>query len=154
VDAYRIEKERLSVSLTLVGGEQLRGYIFVQPPTIGRSVYEGPVALFNESDPFFPIELEAGDVLLLAKSHVLEISGLPITDEDSAFMGGAPMALLEITMVGGVAHFGSMRLEVRADRPRLLDYLNDYNKRFLTLYTDNGVRLVNRALIERVRPLD
>jgi hypothetical protein len=47
-----------------------------------------------------------------------------------------------------------MRLEVRADRPRLLDYLNDIHQRFLMLYSDNGVRLVIRELIERDRPLD
>jgi hypothetical protein len=64
------------------------------------------------------------------------------------------MSLLEITLAGGITHFGSMRLEVRADRPRLLDYQNDSTQNFLTLYTDQGVRLVNRAMIESVRPLD
>jgi hypothetical protein len=64
------------------------------------------------------------------------------------------MALLQVTLTGGVTRFGSMRLELPSDRPRLLDHLNCGTERFLTLYTDRDVRLVNRAMIERVRPLD
>lgn len=155
-DAYRIEKERLEVTLTLVGGEEIQGRIFVSPPAPGHTGHDSPAALFNAPEPFFPLELHSGEMLLIAKARVLEIADLPLDqDEDEELLrASAPMALLQLTLAGGVSHFGSMRLEVRADRPRLLDHLNDSTQRFLTLYTDNGVRLVNRALIECVRPLD
>lgn len=154
VDTYRIEKQRLDVTLTLLGGEEMPGQIFVPSPLPGHGGELDPAALFNDSDEFFPIERESGDVLLMAKSRVVEVSGLPMIEDYEMMRGSAPMSLLQIILAGGISHFGSMRLEVRADRPRLLDYLNDYTQRFLTLYTDQGVRLVNRALIECVRPLD
>ena len=152
LDVYRIEKQRLEVTLAMVGGDVLRGCIFVPRPPFGHGGGVDPAALLNDGDEFFPLELEGGGMRLVSKARVVEVSGLPM-DED-ALTSGLPMALLEIVLAGGVSHFGSMRLEVRADRPRLLDYLNDCHERFLTLYTDHGTRLVNRAQIEFVRPLD
>jgi len=154
IDAYRIEKERLEVTITLEGSGELHGYIFLQPGVYGYASHSEPAALFNDRELFFPLELDNGDVLLLSKARVADISGLPLAEEDELVRASSPMALVEVTLAGGVTRLGSMRLEVRADRPRLLDYLNDNSQRFLMLYSDHGVRLVNRKLIERVRPLD
>jgi hypothetical protein len=154
LDLYRIEKERLQVTLTMLGGAEVRGFIFVQPRPQGHTAHAEPAALFNDREPFFPLELESGEVLLVSKDRVLEISGFALAEEDEMIRASAPMALLEITLAGGITHYGSMRLEVRGGRRRLLDLLNSSTQRFLVLYTDNGIRLVNRALIESVRPLD
>jgi hypothetical protein len=154
VDTYRIEKERLDVTLTLIGGEVMEGRIFVPAPLLGHAGELDPGSVFNDRDLFFPLELANGEVLLMCKARVIEVAGLPLGDDIDDLRGSAPMSLLQITLAGGITHFGSMRLEVRADRPRLLDYLNDCDQTFLTLYTDQGVRLVNRAMIESVRPLD
>lgn len=154
VDQYRIEKERLDVTLTLIGGEVVVGRIFVPAPLLGHAGELDPVSVFNDRDLFFPLERPNGEVLLMCKARVIEVAGLPLGEDLEEVRGSAPMSLLEITLAGGITHFGSMRLEVRADRPRLLDYLNDSTQNFLTLYTDQGVRLVNRAMIESVRPLD
>jgi len=154
VDAYRIEKERLEVNITMEDGAELHGYIFLQPKVYGYASHSEPAALFNDRELFFPLELEGGEVLLVSKARVADISGLPLADEDEMVRASSPMALVEVTLAGGLTRLGSMRLEVRADRPRLLDYLNDSDQRFLMLYSDHGVRLLNRKIIERVRPLD
>jgi len=154
MDSYRIEKARLQVTLTLVGGDEMRGHIFVPMPAPGHDAELDPAALFNDAEPFFPLELEGGDVLLISKTRVVEVAGLPLREQDEQLREATPMSLLQIVLAGGVAHFGSMRLDVRADRPRLLDLLNESHARFIPLYTDHGIRLVNRALIECVRPLD
>ena len=154
VDDYRIQKERLAITLTLVGGEQVRGHIFVQPLAYAHRGREEPIDLFNGPEPFFPLEVEGGEVLLVAKDRVVEVAGINAAEEDEVRLASARMALLQVTLSCGIAHFGSMRLELPSDRPRLLDHLNGGTERFLTLYTDRGVRLVNRAMIERVRPLD
>ena len=56
--------------------------------------------------------------------------------------------------VGGEVRLGSIRLEAPPGRARVSDYLNALTSRFLTLYTSNEARLINRSLIDRVRPLD
>ena len=154
MDDYRIQKERLEITLTLIGGEQLRGHIFVQPHPYARRGREEPIDLFNEPDPFFPLEVDGGEMLLIAKDRVVEVSGIKAAEDDDVRRASARMALLQVTLTGGIVHFGSMRLELPSDRPRLLDYLNCSTDRFLTLYADRDLRLVNRAMIERVRPLD
>lgn len=154
LDDYRIQKHRLDVTLALAHGTTIRGHIFVHLPVPGHHGFDDPAVLLNDRDPFFPMETESGEVLLIAKSQVAELSGLPVGEEDELLRRSTPMALLEVRLAGGISHYGSMRLEVRTGRPRLLDFLNDATQHFLTLYTDQGIRLINRAWIECVRPLD
>ena len=148
----RIEKERVAVSITMVGGERLSGSLFA-PQIYPPGGLEDPLQLLNELEPFFPLGLPTGEVLLIAKDRVLEIilDEALVGEEDP---GSAPTALLQVTLAGGTSHVGSMRLEVRASRPRVLDYMNHCTARFMALRTDEGVRLINRKMIERVRPLD
>jgi hypothetical protein len=148
----RIEKERVAVSITMVGGELLSGSLFA-PQIYPPGGQEDPLQLLNEPDPFFPLGLPTGEVLLIAKDRVLEIV-LDAPSSDEELPGSAPTALLQLTLAGGLTHVGSMRLEVRASRPRVLDYMNYCTARFMALRTDDGVRLINRKMIERVRPLD
>jgi hypothetical protein len=148
----RIEKERVAVSITMVGGEALSGSLFA-PQIYPPGGQEDPLQLLNEPDPFFPLGLPTGEVLLIAKDRVLEIM-LDAPSGAEELPGSAPTALLQVTLAGGATHVGSMRLEVRAWRPRVLDYMNYCVDRFMALRTDEGVRLINRKMIERVRPLD
>jgi len=148
----RIEKERVAVSITMEGGEVLSGSLFA-PQIYPPGGLEDPLQLLNEPEPFFPFGLPTGEVLLIAKDRVVEI----VLDDSPAgeeLPGSAPTALLQVTLAGGISHIGSMRLEVRASRPRVLDYMNHCTVRFMALRTDAGVRLINRKMIERVRPLD
>jgi len=151
---YRIEKERIAVTLIMLGGEEIHGHIFVQPSAFHYGVPEEPLHLFNSPEPFLPLEQDDGDVLLVSKDRVLEVVGVAPSEEDEVRRLCARPALLEITMGGGIVHLGSMRLETPSDRPRLQDFLNYCSDRFTTLYTTEGVRLINVRLIDRVRPLD
>jgi hypothetical protein len=148
----RIEKERVAVSITMVGGELLSGSLFA-PQIYPPGGQEDPLRLLNEPEPFFPLGLSTGEVLLIAKARVLEIV-LDASSGAEELPGSAPTALLQLTLAGGITHVGSMRLEVRASRPRVLDYMNYCTEHFIALRTDAGVRLINRKMIERVRPLD
>ena len=75
-------------------------------------------------------------------------------DDQVPRIGPIPTALLQIALVGGEVRLGSIRLDAPPARARVLDYLNALTSRFLTLYTSNEARLINRSLIDRVRPLD
>jgi hypothetical protein len=136
----------------MVGGELLCGSLFA-PRVYPPGGQEDPLRLLNETEPFFPLGLSTGEVLLIAKDRVLEIV-LDSTSGDEELPGSAPTALLHIALAGGLTHVGSMRLEARAPRPRVLDFMNYCTERFIALRTDEGVRLINRKMIERVRPLD
>ena len=153
---YRIETTRKAVILTMLGGEEVRGNVFIHFSSYRPFELEDVSELFNSESPFFPLELDNDEVILVAKERVAEIaadrseapSDLPPLDPPS------PTALLQVLLVGGEVRLGSIRLDAPPDRARVLDYLNALRSRFLTLYTSNEARLINRSLIDRVRPLD
>jgi len=153
---YRIETTRKAVILTMLGGEEVHGNVFIHFSSYRPFELEDVSELFNGESPFFPLELENDEVVLIAKERVAEVaadrgdapSDLAPRDPPS------PTALLQVVLVGGEIRLGSIRLDAPPDRARVLDYLNALTSRFLTLYTSNEARLINRSLIDRVRPLD
>ena len=153
---YRIETVRKAVELTLIGGEDLSGNVFIHYSSHRPFELQDVAELFNSEEPFFPLELESEEVILIAKARVSELSaaGADYKGDQPMKDTPTPTALLQLVLVGGDVRVGSIHLEARADRARVLDYLNRLDARFLTLYTSNEARLINRSLIERVRPLD
>ncbi|HMG11653.1 MAG TPA: hypothetical protein VK571_00625 [Gemmatimonadaceae bacterium] len=155
---YRIETTRKAVILTMLGGEELRGSVFIHFSSYRPFELEDVSELLNADTPFFPLELENREVILVSKERVAEaaadrtdvadMSDQPPREEPS------PTALLQIVLIGGEVRLGSIRLDAPPARARVLDYLNALTSRFLTLYTSNEARLINRSLIDRVRPLD
>jgi hypothetical protein len=152
---YRIETTRKAVILTMLNGEELRGNVFIHFSSYRPFELEDVSELLNADTPFFPLELENREVILVSKERVAEaaadrtdVSDQPPREEPS------PTALLQIVLIGGEVRLGSIRLDAPPARARVLDYLNALTSRFLTLYTSNEARLINRSLIDRVRPLD
>ena len=154
---YRIEKVRCQVAVTTLDGERLVGDVFLQPYAHHRQGPEAPADLLNDKDEFFPLALADGETLLLAKERMREVEvpeDLPPVDEDPYVGAGVRYASVELTLLGNVVRRGFVRVELPYERPRLLDFFNRFTERFLTVYADDGVRLVNRRCIERVRPLE
>jgi len=153
---YRVETTRKAVILTMLTGEELRGSVFIHLSSYRPFELEDVSELFNADNPFFPLELENAEVILVAKERVAEVAanrGHDASDQNPS-EGPIPTALLQIILINGEVRLGSIRLEARPDRARVLDCLNALKSRFLTLYTSNEARLINCSLIDRVRPLD
>lgn len=153
---YRLQTTRRAVTLTMVSGDELKGHVFAHWSAFKPFETQETTELFNDEEPFFPFEIEGGEVILVAKSRVAEVTVEREDDsvETVAAAPHTPTALLQIVLAGGAVRLGSIRMEVPPDRSRVLDYLNRLTSRFITLYTSNDARLINRTLIDRVRPLD
>jgi hypothetical protein len=153
---YRIETARKPVILTMLGGEELKGNVFIHFSSYRPFELEDVSELFNADSPFFPLELPNAEVILVSKERVAEAAvdhGDDISDQPPRETP-TPTALLQVILVGGEVRLGSIRLDAPPARARVLDYLNALTARFLTLYTSNEARLINRSMIDRVRPLD
>ena len=165
---YRIEKVRRRVSVALSGGGTLVGDIFLQPSARYRSGPQDPAELFNEPESFFPLATNGDELILIAKDHVktvqfddAEVDTFVdgVTDgrsdrrqavrSDSA--GVATGVVVEVVLRDGSHVDGELRLEMRSDRTRLLDFLNGGQQRFLTLRSPGRVCLVNWRQIAQVR---
>ncbi|MEP6621596.1 MAG: hypothetical protein ABJE47_19875 [bacterium] len=148
---YRIEKVRHRVELTLANGSRLEGDIFLQAFARFRAGPEEPLDVLNDADAFLALVVPTGDLLVVQKSQIAVVAtDLPATDE-SAETGVLGMRV-EITLVNGETRQGSVFPEVRADRPRLVDFLNDTPLHFLPLFAAEQLLLVSRAHIAYARP--
>lgn len=146
---YKIEKLRRHLTLFLVDGTKLDGEVFLRPISRYRSRPEEPSDMLNDAEPFFAL-ITDGEAVLIAKSNVARAETPVETnggEEDLASLG----VPVEVTLTNGSTCSGSVFLETRYDRPRLLDFLNSYPGRFLPLVDARQVCLVNTHTIAHVR---
>ena len=151
INDLRIEKKRLAVAVMLMSGTRVDGELFVLASgyRIGQ-VEDAPEAL-NSAEPFFPIALRSGDTILIAKDNVrtVAVARRDVHEDESLGI----LTRVEIALRDGERLSGSVIIEPLAGHTRVLDYLNRHKERFLTLFGRDSVMLINRVLLERVRPL-
>lgn len=150
---YRIEKSRRRVVVTMQSGEVMAGEMFLQPFARPGGGEERPADALNGREHFFPLAVSADDVVLVAKAQVIHVATSAESDGDDDDPGARRM-LVEVALTSGTTHTGSITVEAPAERARLLDFLNRDHHLFLTLHGLDGLLLINRQVIERVRPLD
>ena len=148
---YRIEKVRHHVELLLGSGIQVEGDIFLQSFARFRAGPEEPLDVLNDSAPFLPVLRASDDLLLVQKSQITIVATDLPRGEDPAEAGTIGMHV-EITFINGETRTGSVFPELRADRPRLIDFLNNTPLRFLPLFTADQLLLFSTAHIAYARP--
>ena len=151
-NAYRIEKTRLPVTVTLIGGATLEGDLFVRASSRYAQRLEDAPEVLNAPPPFFPMALASGEIALVAKAHVYSLRGGPGAIHQD-FSLGTP-ATVELFLNDGERVTGRVLIEPRRAHTRVLDFLNNVEERFFTVFPKHGLLLVNRAQVVRVRPLD
>jgi hypothetical protein len=153
-DDYRIEKSRSPVVIKTHSGETITGEMFLQPFARPDGGTERPWDILNGDYPFFPLAMSDGELLLVAKEQVLELETDVGHDEYDERSKLARPAVVEVRLISGETHVGAIFLELPVEHSRLLDFLNRDDERFLTLHGSDHVLLINRRMIERVRPID
>jgi hypothetical protein len=147
---YRIEKLRRAVTIVLAGGATLVGDVFLQPSARYRTGPQDPAELFNEDDQFIPLAGAGDELVLVAKDQIRTVQfGADAADTSSQGVAGV---VVDVVCADGSTCSGELRMETRASRSRLLDFLNENTQQFLTLWSSSSVYLVNRHQVAQVRP--
>ncbi len=147
----RIEKGRLAVGVTFMSGTRMDGELYVQASAQHHGATEDAPELLNGSEPFFPLALRNGDTVLVSKDNVRNVTVARSDVHDDETLGTATR--VEVALRDGERLSGSLFIEPVAGRSRVLDYLNRRQERFLILFGRESVLLINRVLVERVRPV-
>ena len=151
---YRVEKVRRRLALVLRSGERVEGEVFLRPVSRHRSRPEDPVDLLNDPEPYFAL-VRDGEALLVAKDMVARADTTYDEDDlanlEQSAVGASLGVPVEVTLMDGSLCAGSIFLESRSDRPRLLDFLNSYHGRFLPVVDAAQVVLLNTHTIAHVR---
>ena len=153
MNEYRIEKSRCRVVVKTLSGQSITGEMFLQPFVRPGGGSERPEDVLNGPERFFPLALADDDVVLVSKAQVAEVT----TSETEPFDESNPLMrrmMVELRLASGEIRAGSIVVEAPAERSRLLDLLNRDHSRFLTLHGTDDMLLINRRVIEQVRPLD
>lgn len=146
---YRIEKIRRPVTIALVGGTTLSGDVFLQPSARYRPGPQDPAELFNEDDQFVPLATASEELVLVAKEQITTVQFAESAVE--TLPDGVAGVAVDVVFADGAVASGELRMETRASRSRLLDFLNEDSQRFLTLRSSSSVCLVNRRQVAQVR---
>lgn len=154
MNEYRVEKVRRQLSLLLRDGTRMEGEVFLRPLSRFRSRPEEPADLLNDPEPFFAL-VRNGEAILIAKDGVARVDthydAEDMENLEASALGASLGVPVEVTMVDGSTCAGSIFLESRHDRPRLLDFLNAYHARFLPVVDATQVVLLNTHTIAHVR---
>ncbi|HTR77135.1 MAG TPA: hypothetical protein VMH39_03465 [Gemmatimonadaceae bacterium] len=147
---YRIEKIRRRLLVILDGGDRIEGDVFLQPSVRYRPGPEAPIELLNDPDAFFPLAHPGQSPLMIAKDHVVRVE---YSGEDVDTLPGleTPGVSLDFLLSDGTTVSGTVHPEYRAERPRVLDFLNMYVGRFIPVSTGEVTSLIRRGAIIRVR---
>ena len=145
---FRIEKVKQSLEITLSSGNRMTGTVFLEPLARNHTGSQDPRELLNEDDSFFPFSVE-GRLFLMAKDQV----------KLATYKSNAPPVTVSPTTVGvriilsnGETIDGAIEVEPRSDAHRLLDYLNGFEGRFLSMTVDRSTHcLINRRMIAGVQ---
>jgi hypothetical protein len=149
---YRIDKVRHPVTITLAHGRRVDGHLFLQASAPYRVGPEDPIDVLNGPDRFLPVAADSGDVLLVQKSQVALVATALPRDDDTVDRGVVGMHV-ELALADGSACAGSIFPELRVDRPRLVDFLNDSPNEFIALFAHDRLLLVNRRHLAFARAI-
>lgn len=149
---YRIEKVRRRVEITLASGKRLEGDMFLQAFARFRAGPEEPLDVLNEADAFLPLLLDTGDLVVVQKSQ-LAVVATSLPEGDDAVETGLVGMHVSITFSYGESLTGSLFPEVRADRPRLVDFLNSTPLHFFPIFSADRVYLVATAHVAYAHPV-
>jgi hypothetical protein len=148
---------RIRSLVTLASGEVYPGEIHLIDWVHHHAGPETPLEMLNRPEGFFPITQEHGTVFV-PKAQVAMVTcewppqGWP---PDGIVLLPDPerRVSLLVRLASGEELRGEAAMAPRNGHGRALDYLNESGS-FFQLVTDNVPRLINRAHVSVVRPLD
>lgn len=137
--------------VTLATGKVYPGHLHLLDG-VRAGVPESPLEMLNRSGAFVPLTLDDGTVFLVAKGQVATVrcewppEGLEVWEEPGR------RAPLRVTLASGEELTGDVLVTGPVSHARPVDHLNAGGP-FFQLDTGTGFRLVNRAHVSIVQPL-
>jgi len=158
---YRIEKQHhVTATITLVTGTELRGSFFLAETATAHSGRERVHDLLNESDRFFPFDIEGRDgkqshVSLLARAHVLFVTlDEPSTElpSDDLSLGMASRKFVSLLLTNGTRMRGELFIAMPEGKDRVSDFAN-CEGRFQYFANRDQMSIVNFDHVVEILPM-
>ena len=134
-----------------MSGTRVDGELYVQASGRYHGACEDAPEVLNAAEAYFPLALRTGETVLVSKENVRTVAVARRDVHEDEALGISTR--VEISLRDGERLSGSFIIEPVAGRSRILDYLNRRQERFIMLFGRESVLLINRVLLERVRPI-
>jgi hypothetical protein len=154
----RIEKRRVTVTVTLTAGHHFTGSLFLSGQAATHAGPERLIDLLNAEDGFVPFELVSPlggrQTLLLNRAHISLVHAQSAGDDLAEDPGYQVAAKKSVTLhlADGDSVTGVLRVERPAGRDRLSDLVSDETG-FRYLESATGILAVNLAHVVHITPL-
>lgn len=154
----RIEKRRVTVTVTLTAGQQFTGSLFLSAQAASHAGPERLLDLLNAESGYIPFELVSDvgqrQTLLLNRAHLSLVCAQSAQDdlEDSPGYRATAPKTVRLLLANGEQLTGVFRVERPAGRDRLSDGVSQ-GQGFRYLETENGVLAVNLAHVVHITPV-
>ncbi|MBK5296749.1 MAG: hypothetical protein JJE40_06280 [Vicinamibacteria bacterium] len=154
----RIDKRRVTATLTLNGGDHLIGSLFLAEQAASHAGPERLLDVLNGPPGFLPFESVSGpgvrQTRLVNRAYIVVVetdSALDDLADDPAYQVAVKKSVL-LHLASGEQLRGVLRVERPVGRDRLSDAVRD-DTGFRYLETAGGVLAVNLAHVVRIMPL-
>ncbi len=150
MEIYRIPRREVPVRVLLDDGRTLDGTLFTAE-TGAAGHPEDVLTHLNETGEDFVPLLCGADSFLLNKAGIIwvQLTGSAAAEiEDQA--GSGQTIPVRLSLAGGGGLVGTLVVVMPLERSRVVDYLNA-SGRFLPLFGESGVTLVQRRFVVTVR---
>lgn len=147
MEAYRVERTKAPVTLTIRGGTAMAGCLFLDPRPADEPTVAKVHRLFNDPSPFLPLELAEGRTVVVNKDRIVacRYDG-PIGPVVEILI---PRRRVTLILEGGMMLTGDLVADGPPDQRRVLDCLNRAELYFLVEARD-GDYVVRRDAVECV----
>jgi hypothetical protein len=149
MEIYRVPRREVAVRMLVDGSQTLEGTFFTAETGSAGHPEHALQRLNDPEEDFVPVVCTGYSVLVnKARIFWIEVSGAA-ADEIADDIGSGRRVPVRLTLSGGVGVFGTFVIVMPLERSRIVDYLNAAD-RFVPLFVDGGVKLIQRRFIVTV----
>jgi hypothetical protein len=145
-DFFKIPKALKNVTLWVHPDGPVVGGIYIKQQSNTHRGNEDPYELFNETTPFLVFQVQQPQkIRFYNRASIIRAE---YREDDPAPLTSTEYIDCQLQMMDGAFFTGQIRELLPPDHPRLFDYLNRKEERFIRLYSDeNNICLVNKSYI-------
>jgi hypothetical protein len=145
-----IERVRRGAEVWFSNGSRTTGTFFLEPASPNREEPQSLSELLNSSRRYLPLEVDAGEVLLIQKNAiVLARSSQCSLTPRTPYSRDIPV---RVALLTGETLEGTIAQDLPASHPRISDFLN-YSAQFFALRTLGWDCLLNSESVCSVQPM-
>lgn len=149
----KVPKKLKDVALWVHPEGRVLGALYLRTQSVNHAGEEEPGEILNQKEPFIVVKrVDPEELRFYNLSSIIRVE---YDEEYNTNLPNVKHLNCQLHMMDGSLIAGIIKAPMPPDMPRLLDYLNKHEDRFVKMYIDDTkVYLVNKSYIIRATSMD